>query len=162
CSNGVKDGDEIDTDCGGSCGLCGQGKHCEAPSDCTSGTCRANVCGFDPVGFWKKLSGAPMPPPWAPSPPPTSDGPPPLFGGGPTQRSTTARGDTWLFDGSGPQWPGWPAPTARDYPGRAYAAGTGKTLLVGGATGAPSAPAETWAWTPGTWTKEGSNSPSRL
>ena len=44
CSDGMKNGDETDVDCGGSCNGCGDGKSCGAPADCTSGTCTAGVC----------------------------------------------------------------------------------------------------------------------
>ncbi|HVY48969.1 MAG TPA: hypothetical protein VHB21_23930 [Minicystis sp.] len=46
CNDGTIDGGETDTDCGGpSCTVkCGQGKHCNAGSDCTSGFCVDNVC----------------------------------------------------------------------------------------------------------------------
>jgi hypothetical protein len=39
CSDGVRNGDESDVDCGGSCGGCGLGFHCIASSDCTSAFC---------------------------------------------------------------------------------------------------------------------------
>ena len=39
CQNGVKDGDESDVDCGGSCPACPQGKLCGGGADCASGTC---------------------------------------------------------------------------------------------------------------------------
>jgi len=39
CSNGLHDGDETDTDCGGSCAPCDNGKTCNVYSDCSSGFC---------------------------------------------------------------------------------------------------------------------------
>ena len=40
CSNGAKDGDEADVDCGGStCTPCVDKKLCNADSDCMSGNC---------------------------------------------------------------------------------------------------------------------------
>lgn len=39
CSNGVQDGDESNTDCGGSCGPCYNGASCSTGSDCVSGVC---------------------------------------------------------------------------------------------------------------------------
>ena len=39
CKNGVKDGDETDVDCGGSCGRCVARKLCNIPSDCKSARC---------------------------------------------------------------------------------------------------------------------------
>ncbi len=45
CTNGVKDGDETDVDCGGSlCGACGSGKTCLARRDCTSLVCLNGTC----------------------------------------------------------------------------------------------------------------------
>jgi hypothetical protein len=42
--DGVKNGTETDTDCGGSCGPCGDTKGCGAGKDCTSGVCTAGKC----------------------------------------------------------------------------------------------------------------------
>jgi len=36
CTNGYKDGDETDLDCGGSCKTCGYGKMCKSTADCQS------------------------------------------------------------------------------------------------------------------------------
>ena len=44
CLNSVKDGDETDVDCGGSCSPCASGKKCAATSDCQSGQCQNNLC----------------------------------------------------------------------------------------------------------------------
>ncbi len=44
CSDGIKDGDETDVDCGGSCPACAGGKACLHGSDCRSGSCLNNVC----------------------------------------------------------------------------------------------------------------------
>lgn len=44
-SNGVKDGDETDVDCGGaSSPACDDGKQCVTPEDCTSSVCTGGVC----------------------------------------------------------------------------------------------------------------------
>ncbi len=44
-SNGAKDGDETDVDCGGTkAPACADGKGCAAPADCTSGVCAAGTC----------------------------------------------------------------------------------------------------------------------
>jgi hypothetical protein len=39
CSDGVMNGDETGTDCGGSCGLCPAGERCITGTDCLSGSC---------------------------------------------------------------------------------------------------------------------------
>ena len=44
CNDGMKNGDETDVDCGGSCNGCADGEGCGAPADCTSGSCNAGVC----------------------------------------------------------------------------------------------------------------------
>ncbi len=52
CNDGLKDGNETDVDCGGTCPACGVGKKCNATTDCLSGegcdvttkTCDANLC----------------------------------------------------------------------------------------------------------------------
>jgi hypothetical protein len=44
CSDGMKNGDETDLDCGGACGLCAEGKACEVADDCANGTCFAGTC----------------------------------------------------------------------------------------------------------------------
>lgn len=44
CSNGKQDGAETDVDCGGSCGLCADGKSCSTNADCKSGSCQGGVC----------------------------------------------------------------------------------------------------------------------
>ncbi len=40
----MKDGDETDTDCGGTCPKCDAGDACAKASDCTTGHCVAKVC----------------------------------------------------------------------------------------------------------------------
>ncbi len=45
CSNGIKDQDESDIDCGGICGAnCADGKQCNSNDDCASGHCEAGIC----------------------------------------------------------------------------------------------------------------------
>ena len=45
CSDGLRNGNETDVDCGGSCGsTCGIGKICSSNPDCSSGNCSAGVC----------------------------------------------------------------------------------------------------------------------
>jgi hypothetical protein len=45
CRDRVKNGDETDVDCGGSCQTCWTGKRCESGRDCQSQFCRAGTCG---------------------------------------------------------------------------------------------------------------------
>jgi hypothetical protein len=48
CTNGQKDGQETDVDCGGpACAPCVNGKTCAAKRDCTSGVCAATKCSSD-------------------------------------------------------------------------------------------------------------------
>jgi hypothetical protein len=63
CANGVKDGDEADVDCGGSCLPCANGQTCTTGADCWSRNCAANgtcqpcnapgapSCGSDQAGL---------------------------------------------------------------------------------------------------------------
>ena len=46
CTDGIKNQDETDIDCGGSkCPTCGNTKSCNQASDCTSGYCDSNhIC----------------------------------------------------------------------------------------------------------------------
>ncbi len=44
CTNGIKDGDETDVDCGGRCAPCGVGQGCGVDAGCATGTCLAGVC----------------------------------------------------------------------------------------------------------------------
>jgi plastocyanin len=44
CSNGLRDGDETDIDCGGACAPCAVGLQCAAAPDCASGLCTAGRC----------------------------------------------------------------------------------------------------------------------
>jgi hypothetical protein len=45
CSNMVKNGDESDVDCGGSCGAnCVTGNTCYVSGDCVSGVCAGGTC----------------------------------------------------------------------------------------------------------------------
>ncbi|WP_437965365.1 SUMF1/EgtB/PvdO family nonheme iron enzyme [Sorangium sp. So ce260] len=45
CTNGVKDGEETDLDCGGDCPPCPTDKACAAPTDCISRRCEENAGG---------------------------------------------------------------------------------------------------------------------
>ncbi len=44
CIDGIKNGDETDIDCGGTCPPCKYGKHCLINSDCESNYCENNIC----------------------------------------------------------------------------------------------------------------------
>jgi hypothetical protein len=44
CRDRVRDGDETDVDCGGSCQPCAGSLACAAPADCQSNTCTSSVC----------------------------------------------------------------------------------------------------------------------
>ena len=44
CEDGVKNGDETDTDCGGSCPRCADFRQCQNREDCSSALCANNVC----------------------------------------------------------------------------------------------------------------------
>ena len=44
CVDGIRNQDETDIDCGGSCDRCGLGKLCLADTDCISGDCENNIC----------------------------------------------------------------------------------------------------------------------
>ena len=46
CSDGMRNGAESDVDCGGpDCPPCATGQQCDVGTDCSSGVCRAQVCG---------------------------------------------------------------------------------------------------------------------
>lgn len=45
CRDRVRNGDETDVDCGGTCQTCAAAKTCAVPADCQSGACTAGVCG---------------------------------------------------------------------------------------------------------------------
>jgi hypothetical protein len=45
CRDRIKNGDETDVDCGGSCQTCWTGKRCVNSLDCQSQFCRASTCG---------------------------------------------------------------------------------------------------------------------
>ena len=47
CSDGIKNGDETDVDCGGSCAPCSSGSDCLGDTDCLSGICDGGICQDD-------------------------------------------------------------------------------------------------------------------
>jgi hypothetical protein len=50
CFDGIRNQDESDVDCGGTCGRCAAKQRCTADSDCASSTCLAHVCGIHKLG----------------------------------------------------------------------------------------------------------------
>jgi hypothetical protein len=44
CADGVRNGDETDVDCGGTCPRCAVGKTCATRDDCASARCASGVC----------------------------------------------------------------------------------------------------------------------
>lgn len=47
CDDGVKNANETDIDCGGTCLVirrCSEGQGCNSKSDCLIGDCRSNIC----------------------------------------------------------------------------------------------------------------------
>lgn len=44
CTDGVKNGNESDKDCGSGCSPCATGKACKAATDCAAGACTAGIC----------------------------------------------------------------------------------------------------------------------
>jgi Collagen triple helix repeat (20 copies) len=44
CADGVRNGSETDTDCGGACSRCATGNMCGLSTDCQSAVCTTNVC----------------------------------------------------------------------------------------------------------------------
>ena len=59
CANGLRDGDETDVDCGGSCAPCESGHACVAPADCATGRCLASSCCEPPCEVWSRRYGGP-------------------------------------------------------------------------------------------------------
>lgn len=49
CTDGIRNGNESDVDCGGSCGACSGGKTCSTGSNCQSGLCSNGVCAAAPT-----------------------------------------------------------------------------------------------------------------
>ncbi len=64
CTDGRRDGDETDVDCGGSCTQdCGRGKACLANADCATGNCVAGTCAGPLVAGTLPADGAADAPP---------------------------------------------------------------------------------------------------
>lgn len=58
CTNKALDGDETDTDCGGSCPRCGSGRKCGDDGDCLSGNCTGGRCALCPATMLRIPVGA--------------------------------------------------------------------------------------------------------
>jgi hypothetical protein len=50
CTDGIKNGNETDIDCGGICPKCANGKMCGIDADCDSGNCVGGICTICPSG----------------------------------------------------------------------------------------------------------------
>ncbi|HYO67818.1 MAG TPA: hypothetical protein VEU33_17220 [Archangium sp.] len=60
CTDGLRNGDELDVDCGGNCQPCGgRGDSCRADADCPGGVCRSGVCQSGPSGCTGSACAAP-------------------------------------------------------------------------------------------------------
>jgi len=44
CSDAIRNGEETDIDCGGSCGKCSLGRACDSDADCDNGQCAGGTC----------------------------------------------------------------------------------------------------------------------
>ena len=60
CADGLRNGDELDVDCGGGCQPCaGRGDTCQADAECPGGVCRSGVCQSGPSGCTGSACAAP-------------------------------------------------------------------------------------------------------
>lgn len=84
CTDGFKNGNESDVDCGGSCPKCSPGKLCTSPLDCTQNVCDTfGTCGCPPKMVVVAVSS-------------------PLGGGYCVDQTEVTKGDYRLFVNSGP------------------------------------------------------------
>ncbi|HWU86705.1 MAG TPA: hypothetical protein VN253_05505, partial [Kofleriaceae bacterium] len=44
CTDQIRNGEETDIDCGGTCGPCNLGDHCRVDKDCDDGICKGGTC----------------------------------------------------------------------------------------------------------------------
>lgn len=58
CANKTMDGDETDTDCGGTCARCSGGRKCKVATDCASNSCESGRCATCPIGMVRVPVGA--------------------------------------------------------------------------------------------------------
>ncbi|MDC0718337.1 fibrinogen-like YCDxxxxGGGW domain-containing protein [Nannocystis bainbridge] len=59
CGDGVKNGEESDIDCGGTCSPCGGGLACDEDVDCSSDNCDAGTCVALPASCMQLLDAKP-------------------------------------------------------------------------------------------------------
>lgn len=57
CHDHLRDGDETDLDCGGSCGPCAPGAGCAVPADCGEDRCFEGACCAPPCVVWARRDG---------------------------------------------------------------------------------------------------------
>jgi hypothetical protein len=66
CSDGQKNGDETDVDCGGGCSACAAGDACKIDGDCESGMCNQKVCETSVPGVCTPGATGTLPKPYEP------------------------------------------------------------------------------------------------
>src|SRR6185436_16016984 len=54
CDDGIPNGKEMDTDCGGPCAKCEAFHGCKVAADCTTGVCAENLCQGSKAGNFLK------------------------------------------------------------------------------------------------------------
>jgi hypothetical protein len=150
CTDGIKNGAEADTDCGGdACPRCALGWACGDQADCAAGDCLGGFCAPPDVGIWTPLN---------PGSRPqrrymhamTHDGTMTLLFGGINEFQ--AFGDTWRWDGT--DWkdisPG-NHPSDRGGAVIAHDESQQLTVLFGGRDFGGMLNNETWSWNGTGW-----------
>jgi hypothetical protein len=149
CNDGVKNGAETDTDCGGdACTRCALGRACADQSDCYTGNCISGFCTPPEVGLWTPV---PVPAPNARHGHAMShDGTATLLFGG--NDPVMVYGDTWRFDGKSwaPESPGTP-PTPRTGAPLVYDIDHLRAVLFAGTDLYGNPIGDTWSWDTKTW-----------
>ena len=138
CINGVMDGDETATDCGGSCNRCPPGSNCTVKSDCTADFCDAGSCGPWPAGLRHHRAAFD-----------TIRNEMVMFGG----ESSAVNNETWTWNGT--RWtlknPST-KPDARMLHGMGFSIGEGRTIVSGGQRANGNRFNDTWGWNGTNWT----------